>query len=159
MKIRKRNFIITGKHKRGQRLWQFFFTGWGLVIVALLAAAPFFTRNLLWAPITAIDMDQIAANQFKMENAAFSGTDNNGEPFFLSAATARQEYNNPDKIFLVTVSGTVVRLMDGQKITDKISANRAEFEKDKKIINLYENVKIDSSNGDKVRTDEMVIRL
>jgi hypothetical protein len=44
MKQDNRNFIIFSKHRRLTRLWQFFFTGWGLVMVAVLAAAPLLTK-------------------------------------------------------------------------------------------------------------------
>ena len=30
-----RNFLIFSKHRRLTRLWQFFFTGWGLFMVAV----------------------------------------------------------------------------------------------------------------------------
>ena len=86
----KRNFIIFAKHRRWKRLWQFFFTGWGLVMVAALVAGALFTQQLLWTPITAINMQDIVANQFKMSGAVFAGTDKNGEPFKLRAKTARQ---------------------------------------------------------------------
>ncbi|MDE6478452.1 MAG: hypothetical protein K2L94_04380, partial [Alphaproteobacteria bacterium] len=89
----KRNFIIFSKHRRWKRLWQFFFTGWGLVMVAALVAGALFTQQLLWTPITAINMQDIVANQFKMSGAVFAGTDKNGEPFRLRATTARQEYD------------------------------------------------------------------
>ena len=86
----KRSFIIFMKHRRWKRLWQFFFTGWGLVMVAALIAGALFTRQILWTPISAINMTDIVSNQFKMSDAKFSGTDENGQPFKIYAATGRQ---------------------------------------------------------------------
>lgn len=155
----KRNFIIFTKHRRLKRLWQFFFTGWGLVMVAALIAGSLFTRQLLWTPISAINMTDIVSNQFKMSNASFAGTDTNGEPFKIHAASGRQEYDKPDIIFLESVSGTIRRESDGQKITDNIVANTGQYNRKTKTITLNGNVRVDSSNGDKVRTQELVIKL
>ena len=155
----KRNFIIITKHRRLQRLWQFFFTGWGLVLVAALIAGSLFTRQLLWTPITAINMTDIVSNQFKMSNASFSGLDKNGEPFYIHATTGRQEYNRPDVILLNDVSGVITRISDGKKITDDITANYGEYDRTNKTITLTDNVHVDSSNGDKIITNELVIRL
>ena len=155
----KRNFIIFFKHRRLKRLWQFFFTGWGLVMVAALIAGSLFTRQLLWTPIAAINMTDIVSNQFKMSNAEFSGTDTNGEPFYIKAASGRQEYNQPNVILLEKVSGYTIRISDGKKIKDDIIADHGQYDRVKKTITLKGNVSVDSSNGDKIRTDELVIKL
>jgi hypothetical protein len=155
----KRNFIIQGRHSRGKRLWQFFFTGWGLVMVAALVAGALMTQKLLWTPITPTNMSDIINNQFRMTNGEFHGTDENGEPFNLHAASARQEYENPDIIYLETVSGDIARMADGKKIRDNIRANGGHYNRANRTITLLGNVRIDSSNGDKVLTEELVIRL
>ena len=154
-----RNFIIFKKHRRLTRLWQFLFTGWGLVMVAALAAGAVFTKQLLWTPISAINMVDITSNQFKMTNANFAGLDKNGQPFSINAKTGRQEYDKPDIIYLETVDGTTVRIQDGKTITDHIRANSAEYNQAKRQIRLIGNVHVVSSNGDKANTSEMVIKL
>jgi hypothetical protein len=159
MQPNKRNFIIITRHKRLKRLWQFFFTSWGVVMIAALAAGSLFTKQLLWTPISAINMTDIVSNQFKMTNAAFVGTDKNGEPFKIKAKNGYQEYNNPDIIFLESISGTTSRTSNGQKIVDNITANTGQYNRTAKRINLIGNVRVDSSNGDKIRTDELVIKL
>lgn len=155
----KRNFIIFFKHRRLKRLWQFFFTGWGLVMLVALIAGALFTKELLWTPISAINMADIVTNQFKMSNASFAGTDQNGEPFKLNAATGRQEYNKPDIIYLDTVSGNATRIQDGQRVKYDFTARQGEYNRKTKKIRLIDNVKIYISNGDKIFTDEMVIKL
>lgn len=155
----KRNFIILTKHKRLKRLWQFFFTGWGLVMVAALVAGALFTKQLLWTPISAINMTDIVTNQFKMTGASFVGTDKNGEPFKLRAKVGYQEYDNPDVVFMDSVAGTISRVTGGTKVVDNITANRGQYNRVHKKITLTGDVRVDSSNGDKVRTEELVIRL
>ena len=154
-----RNFIIFSKHKRLTRLWQFFFTGWGLVMIAVLVAAPLLTKQILWTPITAVNMRDMVSNQFKMTNAYFVGTDKDNNPFKIHAESGHKEYEKPDIVFLEKPSGNVVRLNGDTKITDKISANRGQFNHKEKVLTLIGNVRINSSNGDKILTDKMVIRL
>ncbi len=128
-------------------------------MVAALVAGALFTKQILWTPISAINMTDIVSNQFKMSGASFVGTDKNGEPFKLRAQTGYQEYDNPDIIFMDTVSGTIRRTTNNTKITDNITANRGKYNRTKKTITLTGNVRVDSSNGDRLRTDELVIRL
>ena len=73
--------------------------------------------------------------------------------------SGRKEYNKPDIIFLEKPSGTIVRTTDGKKITDKVSASNGKFNIKSKELDLRGNVRVDSSNGDKILTDEMVIQL
>ena len=155
----RRNFIIVSKHKRLTRLWQFFFTGWGLVMVAILVAAPFLTKQILWTPISAVNMRDVVTNQFKMTNASFSGTDKDGNPFKIHAVSSHQQYDNKDVVFLEKPSGTFTRKTDKGKITDKISAASGQFNHKGNVLTLTGNVRINSSNGDKIITDKMVIRL
>lgn len=128
-------------------------------MVAALVAGSLFTKQLLWTPITAVNMTDIVSNQFKISGASFAGTDTNGEPFKLRAASGRQEYGKPDIIFLESVSGTVVRRTSGERITDNIRANRGRYDRRAQTVTLSGNVRIDSSNGDKILTDELVVRL
>ncbi len=159
MKQNNRNFIIISKHKRLTRLWRFFFTGWGLVMVAVLVAASLFTKQILWTPITAINMKDIVRNQFKMTNATFVGTDKDNNPFKIHAVSGNQEFNKPDIVFLVQPSGTIVRNTANGKVTDKISAAKGQFNHKNKTLKLTGNVRVYSSTGDKISTNEMVIRL
>jgi len=155
----KRSFIIFTKHRRWMRLWQFFFTGWGLVMVAALVAGALFTKQLLWTPISAINMTDVISNQFKMSGASFAGTDKNGAPFRLRAATARQEYKNPDVIYMDNVSGTITRKSGGETLTQNITARTGQYNRKLHNIHLIGDVRIDSSNGDKIFTKELVIKL
>ena len=159
MQGNQRNFIIFTKHRRWKRLWQFFFTGWSLVMVAALVAGALFTKQILWTPISAINMTDIVSNQFKMSNASFSGTDTNGNPFKIRAKTGYQEYDSPNIIYMSQVSGTITRTSGNKKITDDISAKSGYYNRKNKTLTLKQNVQINSSNGNKVRTQELVIKL
>ena len=154
-----RTFIIFSKHRRLQRLWQFFFTGWGLVMVAALVAGALFTHQLLWTPISAINMADIATNQFKMVDASFSGIDRDGNPFQIHAETARQEYDQPDIIYLDKIRGQITHEIDGKLERNDVTANHGQYNLKTKRVTLNGNVHIESTTGDKAITDEMVIKL
>lgn len=128
-------------------------------MIAALVAGSLFTKQILWTPISAINMNDIVANQFKMSNASFVGTDKDGKPFKIHAKIGYQEYENPDIIFMKTVSGVITRTSGNETITDNITANTGQYNNVKRTITLLGNVKIDSSNGDRVRTKELVIKL
>lgn len=159
MQTSGRNFIIFTRHRRLTRLWQFFFTGWGLVMVAALVAGALFSRQLLWTPISAVNMTDIASNQFKMTNASFAGTDKNGNPFQIRAASGRQEYNQPDIVLLNDITGTITRNSDGKRTKSNIAARNATYNRKEKSITLTGNVKTNSDNGDNLLTNELVIKL
>jgi hypothetical protein len=154
-----RNFLISSKHKRIQRLWQFVFTGWGLVLIAALIAGSMISTNLRWMPISGVNLSEVMQNQFKMTNPTFSGIDEQGNPFTLRASVARQEYDAPDFVFMDNIRARISRVADGQKITDNITAKTGKYDKTAKSVTLYGNVRVDSSNGDKLLTEEMVVRL
>lgn len=128
-------------------------------MIAALVAGSLFTKQILWTPISAVNMTDIVSNQFKMSGASFIGTDKNGEPFKLRAKTGYQEYETPDIVYLNFVSGTLNRTTNNTTVTDNITANKGQYNRVKKTITLTGNVRVDSSNGDRVRTDELVIRL
>ena len=104
-------------------------------------------------------MRDVVTNQFKMTNASFSGTDKDGNPFTIRAVSGHQEYEKPDIVFLEKPSGTITRKTSNGKTTDKISARSGQFNHKENVLTLIGNVRINSSNGDKILTDKMVIRL
>ena len=128
-------------------------------MVIVLVTAPLFTKQILWTPITAINMHDMVSNQFKMTNASFVGTDKNNNPFKIHAVSGHQKYDNPDVVFLEKPSGVIVRSTDQGKITDNIRAERGQFNHREKILTLFDDVHVNSSNGDKFLTDKLVVKL
>ena len=159
MQQSNRNLLIVSKHRRLTRLWQFFFTGWGLVMVAVLVAASLFTKQILWTPITAINMKDMVSNQFKMTNADFVGEDKDKNPFKIHAVSGRQTYAKPEIIYLEKPSGTITRTTSKGKVVQKISSKTCEYNHNTKVLTLKGHVRMDSSDGDKILTEEMVIEL
>ena len=156
----KRNLIITNRHRRWQRLWQFFFTGWGITMIAALVAGALFTHQLLWTPISIINMTDVIQNQFKMSGASLAGTDAKGDPFQITAASGRLEYTRPNIVILEKISGYTVQMQNGQKDKISFSADGGEYDIKTKVLQLAGNVNIISKNdGHKMQTSELIIRL
>ena len=128
-------------------------------MVASLVAGALFTRQLLWSPISAINMTDVTANQFKMYGASFQGKDSNGEPFKIIAATGRQEYDQPNIIFMDKVSGYTTQIQNGEKVIHNFSAKTGEYNREQKTVTLRGNVHVKSDNGNEIQTKELVIRI
>lgn len=128
-------------------------------MVAALVAGALFTKQLLWSPISSINMHDVVSNQFKMSGASFTGVDKDGEPFKITAATGHQEYDKPDVIYLDTVAGYTIQQKNGKKTKITFSAARGEFNRTKKTIKLIHNVRIKSDNEQEVQTEELVVRI
>ena len=123
------------------------------MVVALIGGA-LISQQLLWTPITAINMTDIITNQFKMTNASFAGTDSRGEPFKIHAAVGRQEFGNPDVIYFDNPMGTITRISDGKKSTEHITADSGEYNRVTQILTMRGNIKIDSSDGSHARASK-----
>lgn len=155
----KRNFIIAGRHRRWQRLWQFFFTGWGITMIAALVAGALFTHQLLWTPISIISMTDVMQNRFKMSGASLAGTDSKGNPFQINAATGRLEYDRPDTVIFENINGNMTKMYHGKKDFVKFSADGGEYEIKTKILHLIGNVNIISQEQGLIQTSELTITL
>lgn len=155
----KRNFILFSKHKRLIRLWQCLFTGWGLLLICIIIATSLVTKQILWTPISAINMSEITNNQFQINNLDFAGIDSDGNPFKLQAKKCRQEYKNIDIIVFEHVSGTITKQQNGKKTVNDISAKIGIYNRTTKTITLKGNVVLISNTGDKIFTNELVIKL
>lgn len=159
MAIKNRNVIIFNKYKRLARLWQFLFTGSGLIMVATIVAGIFFTKQLVWTPLSFVDLGEIMNNQLTITEASFAGLDKNKEPFNVKIAKAYKENNNSDVLFIENIEGNVVRFNKDKKINSKITALKGKYLiKEKKLI-FFGDVNVISSNGDKLFTKELIIKL
>ena len=129
-------------------------------MIASLVAGALFTRQLLWTPISFINMTDVIQNQFKMSGASIVGTDTNGEPFEVTAASGRRTYDKPDTIILEKVSGYTTQKQNGIKDQITFSADGGEYNIKTKTLQLVGNVNIISKNdGHKIQTPELILRI
>ena len=156
---KNRSSIIFDKYKKLTKIWQFFFTGWGLLMVASLVAGALFTKQLAWTKISFIDINDIINNQLTVIDASFSGLDKNKEPFNIKFSKLYREHDKPDILFIENIKGSVVRFDKDKKISNKISATRGKYLIKEKRIIFSGDVKVISDNGDKLFTKELIIKL
>lgn len=128
-------------------------------MVATIVAGIFFTKQLVWTPLSFVDLGEIMNNQLTITEASFAGLDKNKEPFNVKIAKAYKENNNSDILFIENIEGNVVRFNKDKKINSKITALKGKYLiKEKKLI-FFGDVNVISSNGDKLFTKELIIKL
>ena len=128
-------------------------------MVATIVAGIFFTKQLVWTPLSFVDLGEIMNNQLTITEASFAGLDKNKEPFNVKIAKAYKENNNSDVLFIENIEGNVVRFNKDKKINSKITALKGKYLiKEKKLI-FFGDVNVISSNGDKLFTKELIIKL
>jgi LPS export ABC transporter protein LptC len=152
-------FLISKRHTRLQRLWQSFFAGWGLFLTIILLASPFIFQNMTLVILDAIDMASIEQNNLSVKNLKLNGINKNGDPFSIRAQNALQKFNEPNATYFTNPIANLVRMKDGAKIHDKITAKTGKFLNDQQKIILSKNVKVDSSDGTTASANEMEIDL
>ncbi|MCL2629626.1 MAG: LPS export ABC transporter periplasmic protein LptC [Alphaproteobacteria bacterium] len=155
----KRHLIISRKHSRATAVLRSVFMGWGLVFVMIMAVAPLIYRSLLWANLEVIDLSGIQFDQFRIRNGDFAGLDSRNNPFSMKAAKIWQTYDEPDIIRLQTVRANVIQNKDDKDVAMDITSDDGEYTKSTGLLVLTGNVKVDSDDGDKVRTKRMTIQL
>lgn len=128
-------------------------------MIATIVAGIFFTKQLIWTPISFVDIGEIMNNELTITEASFAGLDKNKEPFSVKIAKAYKEKDNSDILFIENIEGNVVRFDKDKKIENKIKASKGKYLiKEKKLIFLGD-VSVVSSNGDKLFTKELIIKL
>lgn len=129
-------------------------------MIAALVAGALFTHQLLWTPISMINITDVIQNQFKMSGASLAGTDAKGDPFQITATSGRLEYTRPNVVIFEKISGYTVQMQDGKKNKIKFSADGGEYDIKTKILQLAGNVNIISTNdGYEMQTPELILRL
>ena len=129
-------------------------------MIAALIAGALFTHQLLWTPISIINMTDVMQNQFKMSGASLTGVDSKGDPFKIDAKSGRQEFDRPDIVILENISGYTTQKQNGKKDVLTFSADGGEYNIKTKVLQLVGNVNIISKNdGHKIQTPELILRL
>ncbi len=153
-KSNNRQLIVTTRHKRTNRRLRYFFVMSGMLLLVALIVAPTLRRELLFTPIEIPRTNIAQPDQFRISDASFAGHDNNNNPFTMQAKTARQEFNDSDRIFVEQIHATMIQV-DG--IKNDIRATHGVYTKSKNEIKLTGNVTVKSSDGNTLQTHELVI--
>jgi LPS export ABC transporter protein LptC len=132
---------------------------WSLLVVALLLMASL----IIW-PLVAADksglrisfVDNTSAKQSPtspvMNNPEYSGSGKNGQQYKITGKTATQK--TPTLILIDTVEATMTKQDGSWRI---LTAERAEYRQDKKLMDLYGKVTLVDAQGTSFVTEQATI--
>ena len=159
MKTHDWQFFMSRRHKRTMYLWQSFFASWGLMLTTILIASSLIVKNVTWTLLDAVNIDSFQEKNMNMKNLNVKGTDQNGEPFSMGAKNAFQKFSDQDIIYFDAPTANIVNMKNGKKVNSKITANSGKLDNAKHKVTLNGNVRIKSSDGSTVNTQELEIKL
>ena len=159
MKSTNWHFFLSNRHRRAAALWRYFFGGWGLFFLLILAAAPFVVRNIQWTIIDQIDRTSIRENTLNVKGLVINGRNRDGDLFSVAAKSAVQKYSEEDVIYFFQPTADIPQTKNGRKIRSVITASYGKFIKSAEKIILTENVRVKSSDGSTASGNAMEIDL
>ncbi|MDR1027077.1 MAG: LPS export ABC transporter periplasmic protein LptC [Rickettsiales bacterium] len=153
------HFFLSNRHRRSSALWRYFFGGWGLFFLTMLAAAPFVVRNIQWTILDQIDEISIRENTLNVKGLKIGGRNKDGELFSIAATSAVQKYSEDDIIYFFNPDADIPQTKNGKKIRSRITATYGKYFKESEKIILTENVRVKSSDGSTASGNAMEIDL
>jgi len=142
-------FKRAKNHTRRVKFLKIFMPVMGLLIIMALLGA-FFIRQIFTPNI---DIGAIALEDGKlvMENPNLSGVDANSRPFNLSATRALQDADQPKRVELIKIDARLP--IDDTNFAD-IRAGNGIYDADAKTLQLYEKVKVNTSDGMRINLED-----
>jgi lipopolysaccharide export system protein LptC len=138
---RQRDLARWRRHSR--------FIGWLRRVLPALILAPLLGL-LAWAGINTVLLrastgSQAANMAIRMVNPRFLGRDQGGRPFFLGAASAERDANQPQQIYLDRPVATLGARAAGQTHAE---ADKGVYREDTRILTLDSHVRLHDANND-----------
>lgn len=130
----------------------------GLPVAAVLVSG-FYALSLLrsWSfevGNVRVGKIELTPDDLTMRNPSYFGTTKDGGKFEVRAQKAILEYNQNAPIKLVDIDGDMVQ---ANKVKTVVKARRGLYENQKGILQLFDGIEIDSSNGMRARLSEATI--
>jgi len=116
----------------------------GILTLALIAW-PLLTKDRSGLRVSFVDSKTAAANKVAspvMDNPEYRGQGSTGQQYKINGITATQK--TPTLVIIDKAEGQMLRT-DGKWY--QVTADRAEYQQDKKIVDLYGNVNVYDMNG------------
>ncbi len=113
-----------------------------LVISVFVSSTTFNSRQDI--PVTFREVSRLN-DDLRMVSPRITGVDKRGRPYVVTADTATQEVDNPEKIFLENIEADLMLDEDGNwlSVTSRFGTLQTEAEK----LNLREDISVFSANG------------
>lgn len=104
--------------------------------------------------LTGVAIRKILPEDLAMKNPRYEGFTKDGGSYVFSAATAQQDPTLPN---VVKLNGIVGEVFQADKTRTDITATRGVFNNEKSVLDLYEEINVDSQSGLKARLTRATI--
>jgi lipopolysaccharide export system protein LptC len=122
-----------------------------VAIVVVLVTWPYVTDRVASSfRLTFADVDETADGTVTMTNARYLGTDQRGQPFTITADTASQDPDEPDRVTLTRLAGDIA-LNDGSWIS--LSSDQGVYSQEARVLELSGAVSLYADSGYELRTE------
>jgi lipopolysaccharide export system protein LptC len=128
----------------------------GILTLALIAF-PLLTKDRSGLRVSFVDSKTAAAAHVEspvMENPEYRGQNESGAQYKINGTTATQK--TPTLVVIAQAEGQMLR-MDGKWY--HLTADRAEYQQDKKIVDLFGNVTVYDMNGTTFVTEHATVEM
>lgn len=127
-------------------------------VVVLLAAYAFSiaqTSGLVGkTSLPALAIRSVLPEDLTMKNPRYEGFGKDGSSYVFTAKTAQQDLTMPN---VVKLNGIVGELYQADKTRTDVTATRGVFNNEKSLLDLYEEINVDSKSGLKARLTQATI--
>lgn len=126
-------------------------------IVVVLVTWPYVTdRVASGLRLTFADVESDADGTVTMTNARYLGTDRRGQPFTITAESAAQNPDDPDRVVLTRLAGDIV-LNDGAWLS--LSSDGGVYRQEARVLELAGSVSLYADSGYELRTEQATLDL
>jgi len=144
---RARQFRAARRHTFYVRALRLILPVFVVAIMAVYGLSAF--RNATWVEgLASLPVPTITSENLTMDNPRYDGFTKDGGSYFVTARTARQDFDTPEVIVLNAISGEMV---DPKKQKTVLSATGGSYHTEESILELAGDIKIDGDDGTKAR--------
>lgn len=106
--------------------------------------------------ISELSIRKVLPTDLVMKNPRYEGFSDDGGSYVFTAKTAKQDILQPN---LIALDGIVGELYQADKTRTDITAARGQYSNDSSVLQLFDQINIDSQTGLKARLTEATLRI
>lgn len=152
---RAQEFRRAGRRTIVVRALRVIFPAGAVLLLGLYGLSVVRTAGLVGSEtLTGVAIRKILPEDLAMKNPRYEGFTKDGGSYVFSAATAQQDPTLPN---VVKLNGIVGEVFQADKTRTDITATRGVFNNERSILDLYEEINVDSQSGLKARLTRATI--
>jgi LPS export ABC transporter protein LptC len=152
---RAQEFRRAGRRTVVVRALRVIFPAGAVLLLGLYGLSVVRTAGLVGSEtLTGVAIRKILPEDLAMKNPRYEGFTKDGGSYVFSAATAQQDPTLPN---VVKLNGIVGEVFQADKTRTDITATRGVFNNERSILDLYEEINVDSQSGLKARLTRATI--